>query len=112
MILNAYSVYDRKGLVYHAPFFAAQDGQAVRSFSDLANDPATTVGRHPDDYVLYRVGAYDDASGSLLPASVLDHIVDGSALVRLRVGQGEFADLNRDAVADLKAATAAVKNGA
>lgn len=95
MILNAYAIYDRKGLVYHAPFFAAQDGQAVRSFSDLANDPSTTIGRHPNDYVLYRVGGYDDSSGSLLPVSTLEHIVDANALVRNRLEPELFADLNQ-----------------
>lgn len=86
MILNAYSLYDRKALQYHTPFFATADGSAVRSVSDLVADPNTTVGRHPGDYVLYRVGAYDDASGSMLPASVLEHIVDCSALVRVQSG--------------------------
>jgi len=101
MIINAYAIYDRKALRYHTPFYAHQDGEAARSFADLVNDINTTVGRHPDDYVLYRVGAYDDANGSLLPASVLDHVVDGSALVR-NLGadprQGQFPDAVMDRV--------------
>ncbi|QXP08374.1 MAG: nonstructural protein [Arizlama microvirus] len=92
MITHAYSIYDRKGLVYSPPFFAAQDGLAVRSFTDAANDPATTISRYPDDYVLYRVGSYDDASGSLLPATVIQHIVDASALVRNRGRQLELIE--------------------
>lgn len=84
MILNAYAIYDRKALQYHAPFYASADGQAVRSFSDLVQDPNTMVGRHPGDFVLYRVGAYDDSCGSLLPASVLEHIVDATALLRVQ----------------------------
>lgn len=84
MILNAYTLYDRKALQYHTPFFATADGSAVRSVQDLVADPNTTVGRHPGDYVLYRVGGYDDSSGSLLPASVLEHIVDCSSLVRVQ----------------------------
>lgn len=83
MILNAYTLYDRKALQYHAPFFAHADGAAVRMVCDLVADQNTTVGRHPEDFVLYRVGAYDDASGSLLPASVLEHIADANSLVRL-----------------------------
>lgn len=82
MLLNAYSLYDRKSLQYHAPFFAVADGAALRMVTDLVADPNTTVGRHPEDYVLYRVGAWDDASGSLLPVTALDHISDCSALVR------------------------------
>lgn len=82
MILHAYTIYDRKALQYHAPFFAVADGAALRSFMDLANDPQTTVGRHPGDYVLYRCGSYDDASGQLLPVSALDHVSDALPLVR------------------------------
>lgn len=82
MILNAYTIYDRKALQYHSPFFAVADGAALRSFMDLANDPQTTVGRHPGDYVLYRCGTYDDSSGELFPARALEHITDALPLVR------------------------------
>lgn len=82
MFLNAYCIYDRKALRYHVPFFSAQDGEAVRSFTDLVQDPSTTVGRHPDDYVLYRVGSFDDSNGSLHTANVLQHVIDASACVR------------------------------
>lgn len=80
MKLNAYCIYDRKALVYHAPFFAVADGAAARSFSDLANDANTTVGRHPADYILYRVGTFDDAIGNLLPETAV-HIADAATLV-------------------------------
>lgn len=81
MIVNAYTIYDRKALTYSPPFFAVADGAAVRMFQDLAGDNGTQVGRHPGDFVLYRCGAYDDASGSLLPVTALQHIVDALALV-------------------------------
>lgn len=84
MNLYAYSVYDRKALQYHAPFFAVADGSAVRSFQDLANDNNTTVGRHPGDYVLYKVGTYDDAKGALLPLSPIEHVCDALSLVRVQ----------------------------
>ncbi|WNK12512.1 MAG: nonstructural protein [Microvirus sp.] len=81
-MLHAYTVYDRKALQYHAPWFAVTDGAAVRSFADLANDPSTTVGRHPGDYVLYRLGSYDDAAGLLLPSTAPVHVSDALPLVR------------------------------
>lgn len=82
MILHAYSIYDRKSLHYHSPFFAVADGAALRSFMDLANDTQTTIGRHPIDYVLYRVGGFDDASGLLLPTTGPEHVSDALPLVR------------------------------
>lgn len=97
MITNAYTLYDRKALQYHVPFFAPADGAAVRMVVDLASDQNTTVGRHPEDYVLYRCGAYDDASGSLLPVTALNHIADVSSLVRLTT-DGPYAQLNGSAL--------------
>lgn len=82
MNLHAYSIYDRKALQYHPPFFAAADGSAARTFQDLANDPQTTIGRHPSDYVLYRVGGWDDATGILSVDLPPQHVVDALSLVR------------------------------
>lgn len=84
MILHAYTIYDRKSLQYHQPFFAVADGAAVRMLSDIANDPNTSIGRHPSDYVLYRCGGYDDSSGQLLPVTALHHITDALPLVQAR----------------------------
>lgn len=81
MILNAYAIYDRKSLVYNPPFFTHTDGSATRMLSDLVNDLQTNVGRHPSDYVLFRVGTYDDAKGLLLGVSPLVHVIDAMALV-------------------------------
>lgn len=80
MIIHAYTLYDRKSLQYHQPFFAVSDGAAVRMLQDLVADSNTMPGRHPGDFVLYCVGAYDDSNGSLLPATVLRHIIDALAV--------------------------------
>lgn len=83
MQLKAYSIYDRKALVYHPPFFAHTDGAAVRNLSDLANDLNTQIGRHPDDFVLYCIGVYDDQKGELQPVVPLIHVYDAVGLVKL-----------------------------
>lgn len=80
MLLNCYSIYDRKALVYHPPFFQHADGAAVRMLADLVSDVQTSVGRHPGDYVLYKIGAYDDQKGSMIPLTPLLHIIDAQAL--------------------------------
>lgn len=81
MILRCYSIYDRKAVQYHPPFFASTDGAAVRSLSDLVNDTNTQVGRHPNDYVLFFIGDYDDQKGAMRPVSPLVHVMDAQALV-------------------------------
>lgn len=83
MILRAYSIFDTKALNYHAPFFMNTNGQAVRAFSDLANDLNTTVGRHPADYILYCVGTFDDATAELTALAPREHVIDAINLVHI-----------------------------
>ena len=66
MRLNVYSVFDVASGVYMRPFFMQSDGQAMRSFSDIAQDAEHDIGKHPEDYSLFRIGHYDDNKGSLV----------------------------------------------
>lgn len=66
MVLKVFSVLDTKGDVFMAPFFFSATGQAVRAFSDLANNPDTVVSRHPGDYRLTCIGEFDDSTGRLV----------------------------------------------
>lgn len=81
MMLYAYSIFDTKALVYSTPWFQVNDQVAVRIVSELANDPSTNVGRHPSDYILYRIGSYMDEKGELLGIAPRVHVVDVISLV-------------------------------
>lgn len=83
MMIQSYSIFDNKALQYHPPFFSSTDGAAVRMLSDLVNDPNSSVGRHPGDYVLYCVGTWDDQHGAFAPLSPLRHVIDAVALVKI-----------------------------
>lgn len=63
---NAYAVYDFKARQYAAPFFFLNDAQAIRAFGDVVNDRTTTLAKHPEDYALYRIGAFDTGIGKLI----------------------------------------------
>jgi len=76
MLINAYTLYDAKALTYSPPFYAGAHGSAARMVADLAQDPNTTVGRHPRDFTLYCVGMFNDATGTLLPNDIREHIAD------------------------------------
>lgn len=65
MKLNAYTIYDVASGVYMRPFFSQADGQAIRGFNDIALDMNHEVGKHPEDYTLYRVGSFNDTTGKL-----------------------------------------------
>lgn len=72
--MYCYSVFDRKANCYNTPFFCHTDGVAVRNFQDLVLDSRSSVNRHPDDYSLYKVGEFTEASGLLIPLSTPAHI--------------------------------------
>lgn len=67
MRLNVYTVFDSASQAYMRPFFMQSDGQALRSFTDIAQDADHEIGKHPEDYSLYRIGTYDDGKGQLFP---------------------------------------------
>lgn len=65
MKLNIYSIFDNASGLYSRPWFAASDAEASRAFSDIATDAEHPVGQHPEDYTLYRLGTFDDATALL-----------------------------------------------
>jgi len=67
MILHAYAVLDLKGDAFASPFFLHTDAIAIRTFNDAISDPSHPMSKHPEDYVLYRLGDFNDQDGSLVP---------------------------------------------
>jgi len=63
--LKAYSVYDMKIETYAKPFYQLTRGEALRSWTELANDANSQnmVSKHPADFVLFEVGEYDESTG-------------------------------------------------
>lgn len=69
MILNVYSVFDAKLAVFGKPWYGLNDAGAIREFSDAVNDgsnPNNQWHRHPEDFSLYHLGAFDDQTGELM----------------------------------------------
>ncbi|AXH75308.1 MAG: nonstructural protein [Microviridae sp.] len=64
---GSYSVYDSKAQIFGNPFFSTNDQTALRDLSTAAADRNSTIGRNPTDFTLYRIGAFDDFSGKILP---------------------------------------------
>lgn len=62
MILKCFAVLDIKAGYFSRPWFFPATGEAIRAFQDLAGDLGTTVGRHPADFALYEIAAWDDSN--------------------------------------------------
>lgn len=65
MILKVFAVRDMKALAFQAPFFSLAPGSALRAFGDECEKEGTPFHKHPEDYVLYEVGVYDDSTALL-----------------------------------------------
>lgn len=63
MILQVFSVYDSAVEGYTNPFYFHHKGEAIRGFTEIANDPTTKVNKYPDQYTLFWLGEYDASKG-------------------------------------------------
>ena len=101
MKLNAYTIYDVASGIYMRPFFSQADGQAIRGFKDISLDENHEVGKHPEDYTLYRVGQFNDTTGKM----------EGEELEKLATGLEMIASMRSPKQADLTLATEEQANG-
>lgn len=58
-----FSVYDVKAEAYGKPFFIDSRGLALRSFSEVASDLTSEIGKYPSDFTLFELGSYDVRTG-------------------------------------------------
>jgi hypothetical protein len=66
MKLNVYSLFDSAAKAYTQPFFAHNDGLAIRMFQDNVNsEQENNISKHPDQFTLFKIGEFDDATGEI-----------------------------------------------
>lgn len=66
MILKIFAIRDRQLNAYMQPFFAPTSGAATRGFRDLVNEQGHQLNKHPEDYELWHLGEFDDATGKVM----------------------------------------------
>lgn len=81
MKIGIYSVRDNKADAFMQPLFVNAEGLARRSFGEAVNDPKSVFGKYPGDFDLYKLGAFDDEKGELIPLDKPVNLVNGVALV-------------------------------
>jgi hypothetical protein len=75
MVLNAFSIRDSKAEAFNTPFFQKTKGEAIRSFESAVNDGKTQLNQYPEDFDLYHVGEWDDATGKIKPLDTPNHVI-------------------------------------
>lgn len=63
MNIQVFSVFDLKSKVFGQPFYSHNSAVAQRSFSIAVNDSSTGLFKHPEDFVLFHIGTFDDEKG-------------------------------------------------
>ncbi len=95
MMLRAYSIFDVASGLYQRPFFVGADGEALRLFIDLVAEKDHPVGKHPNDYSLFRLGEFNDISGVLVADSSRECMLTGmQAVSKLVSERGAIPEFN------------------
>lgn len=66
MRLNVYAIFDSASGIYDRPWCAHSDQAAIRSFTDVAQDAEHPIGKHPEDFTLFRIGTWEDDAGAIV----------------------------------------------
>lgn len=82
MVLVMCSVYDLKTECFGRPFFVKTVGEAVRIMTDEVNGKSeeSLLVRHPEDYQLFELGAFEDGSGQCKSLDVPRRVADLQSL--------------------------------
>lgn len=77
------SIFDVKVSAFQRPSFSPTVPAFVRACQDEVNRPDSEMGKHPEDYQIFKIGEFDDESGLLVPLTPPDMIVVAVNLKRL-----------------------------
>jgi len=61
--MKVFSVRDMKSEAFLQPYFSPTPGAALRAFGDACAKSDSPFYVHPNDYVLFEIGCYDDSDG-------------------------------------------------
>lgn len=67
MIISIFAVRDSAVEAFLQPFFSPTRGAAIRSLTDVINDPKHEFHKNAKDYALYFLGTFDDSTGDIAP---------------------------------------------
>lgn len=63
--MKVYSIRDMASESYSLPAYFPARGAALRSFMDMVGNEETVYGQHPEHFVLFELGSFDQATGVL-----------------------------------------------
>lgn len=62
---SIFSIYDNKAKAFGTPFVMQNEEMAKRAFKSVVNTPDNDYHNHPDDFILYHIGTFEDGTASI-----------------------------------------------
>lgn len=60
-----YAIFDTQVNEFvEQPFLQRTKGEAIRGWSEQANNPQSQISKHATDYALFELGTYDEKTGA------------------------------------------------
>jgi len=81
VVKKLYSVKDVKSGLFNAPLMFVTKGEAIRGFSQAANDKGTMVGKYPEDFALYELGEFNEESAKITVYDTPYHLGNASDFI-------------------------------
>lgn len=78
MLMKVFSARDMKAEAFLQPFFMPTQGSAIRAFGDACEKQDSPFFQHPNDYVLYEIGSYDDSDAMLVALNPVKMLVSAA----------------------------------
>lgn len=74
MIMQCFSVWDKKAEFYSPPFYTRNEVEAIRAIALVLENPDHPFAKNTTDYILFKLAEWDDSTGlfSLSPEKVAE----------------------------------------
>lgn len=92
---SLYSVYDKKAEAFGRLFQLHNDSMAIRSFTSSIVSADGHMAEYPEDYSLYRVGVFNDETGTVEGSEALRIITGLEAIKESRDRDIKIGDLEK-----------------
>lgn len=92
MLIKVFAILDTKTGIYSHPIFLPTVGAMMRAWVDHANDPRSSICKHPEDYTLFCIGDYDDQTGKFINALTPESLGVAAEVIRGNIDKIQPAD--------------------
>jgi hypothetical protein len=75
MIVHLFAVRDTKADAFMSPFTMRTTAEAIRAFTQSVNDPSTQLYKTPEDFILYELADYNEATGEISPIQPIKNVI-------------------------------------